>query len=28
VFVNGNSYANSTLTGKTNLQFTDQGVVI
>lgn len=28
VFVNGNSYANSTLAGKTNLQFTDQGVVI
>ncbi|WP_426671093.1 hypothetical protein ACPPVU_07635 [Mucilaginibacter sp. McL0603] len=28
VFVNGNSYANSTLAGKTNLQFTDEGVVI
>jgi hypothetical protein len=28
LFVNGNAYANSTLAGKTNLQFTTAGVVI
>ena len=28
LFVNGNAYANSTLTGKGNLQFTNEGVVI
>jgi hypothetical protein len=28
LFVNGNAYANSTLAGKTNLQFTTEGVVI
>ncbi|MGZ3753476.1 MAG: hypothetical protein ACXVB0_25290 [Mucilaginibacter sp.] len=28
VFVNGNSYANSTLTGKTNLEFTTEGIVV
>jgi hypothetical protein len=28
LFVNGNAYANSTLTGKGNLQFTSEGVVI
>lgn len=28
LFVNGNSYANSTLTGKTCLQFTTEGVVV
>ena len=28
LFVNGNSYANSTLAGKTELQFTTEGVVL